>query len=110
MKLPNADRALIPDAKLTHYLLDEEHPVGGAKARFFKQLGFAVERPEQLRDALLEVARSGEAHEISSRFGTKYVVDGDLRSHSGERTARVRTIWLIEPGHDVPRFVTAYPA
>jgi hypothetical protein len=110
VKLPNADGVNIPDQKLRGYLLDEEHPVGGAKARFFNTLGFSSEDVQVLREALLDVARSGEAREVESSHGVKYIVEGDIRSKHGDRLARIRTVWLLEPGRAVPRFVTAYPA
>jgi hypothetical protein len=109
LKLPNADGAHIPEQKLKGYLLDQEHPVGGPKARFFKGLGFSAEDVEPLRQAFLEVARSDEAIEVLNTYGAKYVVDGDLRSRTGDRSARVRTVWLIERGEARPRFITAYP-
>ena len=31
---------LVAEAKITGYLLDDMHPVGGAKARFFAGFGF----------------------------------------------------------------------
>jgi hypothetical protein len=110
VKLPNSDVATIPDQKLRRYLLDEEHPVGGSKARFFKELGFSSDDVQKLRESLLGIARSEEAREVASSHGMKYIVDGDVRSLSGERSARIRTVWLLEPGQTVPRFITAYPA
>ena len=40
MKLPNAENAYVPEPKVTGYLLDPTHPVGGSKARFFLAFGF----------------------------------------------------------------------
>jgi hypothetical protein len=40
MPLPFLDRARIAPAKIRDYLLNAEHPVGRAKARFFTGLGF----------------------------------------------------------------------
>jgi hypothetical protein len=40
MKLPHADRAEVDPGKLGRYLLSETHPVGKAKARFFREAGF----------------------------------------------------------------------
>jgi hypothetical protein len=41
MRIPGADRAVVDEAKIRHYLLSPEHPVGDPKARFFKALGFS---------------------------------------------------------------------
>ena len=40
MAIPNADAALIPPEKLRDYLLDEQHPIGGSKAKWFRSLGY----------------------------------------------------------------------
>ena len=61
MRLPNAERAQIDPAKVRDYLLAPDHPDGASKARFFAALGFARARWPLLRDALLAVAREGEA-------------------------------------------------
>jgi hypothetical protein len=59
--LPNADRAVVEDAKVRDYLLSPTHPVGRFKSVFFVALGFSADRWSLLRDALLELARSGDA-------------------------------------------------
>jgi hypothetical protein len=43
-----------------------------------------------------------------SPFGRRYIVDGALAAPDGRRP-RVRMIWFIETGEDVPHLVTAYP-
>ena len=40
MKLPNAQSATVREAKITRYLLNPAHPVGGRKAAFFLRFGF----------------------------------------------------------------------
>lgn len=100
---------IIADEKLWNYLLDDEHPVGKPKAHFFKGMGFTLENVDLLRQGLLEVGRSGDAREVPSLHGVKYVVDGRISAPIGERDARIRTVWIIEHGREVPRFVTAYP-
>ena len=83
--------------------------MGKAKAQFFHRMGFRKERAEELRNALLEVARTGEVHSVvSTPYGTKYIVDGELLTPLGRRV-NVRTVWIVERGEDIPRFVTAYP-
>jgi hypothetical protein len=85
------------------------HPVGWAKARFFRALGFHEDAPDVLQAALLRVAQLGVvvATEQSS-FGARYVVDGYIGEQG--RSREVRTIWILELGSMKPRFVTAYPA
>ena len=35
MKLPNREEAIVPEAKITLYLLNTQHPKGRGKAKFF---------------------------------------------------------------------------
>jgi hypothetical protein len=109
MTLPNAERALVEDAKVRDYLLSPEHPVGRGKARFFAALGFTRDGWPLLRDALLAVAREGEAEpgELTV-FGQKYAVRGILRGPGG-RAGAVLTAWIVRRGEDAPRLVSAYP-
>ncbi|WP_461071068.1 DUF6883 domain-containing protein [Spirosoma horti] len=59
MNLPNYQHAYIPDAKLSTYLLNHTHPQNRGKARFFNLVGFDLSNVENLRIALLELARMG---------------------------------------------------
>lgn len=111
MKLPGRERAFIAEQKLTEYLLSLSHPVGRAKARFFQRHGFDASSPHLLKAELLTLARrAGVTSTERTTFGTKYVVDGSLRTPRG-RLVDVCTVWIIEDSKpDRPRFVTAYPA
>jgi len=109
MKLPRNNEAVIPEKKITHYLLSDAHPLGRAQAKYFKVLGYNEENAVKPWEGLLAVAAEGIVAEvIDTPFGAKYVVDGDLMTPVGVRV-RVRTIWVQERGQSVPRFVTAYP-
>jgi hypothetical protein len=109
VKLPNADRAFVPPEKLTDYLLSPTHPVGRLKAPVFWAFGFDAARTNLLEAALLELVRDSEVTKRElTLHGTKYVVDGPLTTPRGEPLL-VRTVWIVEMGKTVPRFVTAYP-
>ena len=109
MRLPNADRAAVDDAKVRDYLLSSDHRDGRSKARFFGALGFTRDGWPLLRDALLSVARDGEADMGETTvFGQKWVVRGIVRG-TADRAAAVVTVWIALRGDDVPRLVTAYP-
>jgi hypothetical protein len=41
--LPNADRAIVDDAKVREYLLSPSHPIGRFKSVFFAGLGFSTQ-------------------------------------------------------------------
>ena len=109
MKIPNCENAIVDERKLLDYLLSETHPVGNAKARYFKKLGFSYNNAEELRHVLLKIANSAHVdQEINTAYGTKYIVKGDLSTSSGKIYSIV-TIWIIEKNDINPRFVTAYP-
>jgi hypothetical protein len=109
MKLPNADRAEVRREKLVDYLLSRAHPDGAGKAAFFERFGFSTAAWQVLRDALLEHAREHEVVETgTSDFGTRYTVEGPIRSPDG-RDPRVRSVWFIDVGAPDPRLLTAYP-
>jgi len=108
MYLPHVDEAIVPERKISHYLLAVDHPTGRNKARFFRGLGFRQERPDILRRALLQHAASDAVSSIQqTHFGAKYLVDGRIRGPAGD-TATIRSVWFVETGERSPRF-TAYP-
>ena len=110
MPIPNAHQATIPPEKLSGYLLNPLHPVGGPKASWFLMLGYQTEIPELLAADLLKiVGSSADFDSLQDVFGVKYVVRGVLRTPSG-RLVPLLSIWMIENGSDVPRLVSAYPA
>lgn len=109
MKIPGSRQAVIPEAKLTDYLLSESHPVGKSKARFLRTLGFDQKNADQLRQALLSIAHTEDVTETQdTAHGVKYIVIGQVTSPRGEQV-RLQTVWIIETGQEAPRFVTADP-
>ena len=56
---------------------------------------------------LLEGARSGEAsHLATNAWGSHWRLDVSIGRH--EKSAVLRTIWIVRTGEDVPRFVTCW--
>lgn len=109
MRLPNANLALVEREKIIEYLLNVHHPDNSGKARFFFALGFSREEWLTLANALRTLAETaGIVREMESSHGIKYIVDGQLKTPAG-KTPDVRTVWILDSGSDVPRFVTAYP-
>ncbi len=108
--LPGSERAVVPPAKLADYLLSATHPVGRAKARYFRAAGFDDRNAADLAAGLLAIARAAAVvEEVASPHGVKYVLDGAVVAPHGD-TLRLRTVWIVEPTVGYPRFVTAYPA
>ena len=110
MRLPNDEKAYVPEQKVRDYLLSETQAVGRAKAKYFLSLEYTEEDADQLAGDLLSIGKSeGVSQQVTSDYGTKYVIDGDLITPVGT-TVRLRTVWVVEPYDERPRFVTAYPA
>jgi len=109
MKLPNNLSANVPERKITHYLLNPAHPVGGSKASFFLRAGFTVGEWQRLAEALVRHARDNDVVDSEQTpHGTRHVVDGPLTAPDGTRL-NVRSAWYINPGGGALRFVTAHP-
>jgi hypothetical protein len=108
-RLPDAERAIVAQSKIVDYLLSLSHPDGRGKARFFLSHGFSPDDWEVLARALRDNA---VAHRVTAAehtaFGTRYVVEGQLVAPDG-RTPRVRVVWFIRTGSEIPELVTAYP-
>jgi hypothetical protein len=109
VKLPCAERAVVDAAKVRDYLLSSSHPVGRFKAQFFIGLGYSQERWELLVNVLRRHATDGTSKELDkSAYGRKFAVRGSILGPAG-RSAKLVSIWILLPGADTPRFVTAFP-
>ncbi len=110
MKLPHAAKTRVERKKIVEYLLSSSHPDGSAKARFFMRFGFSSEDWKIFARALRQ---HGRAHDVTasvgSRHGTRYSVDGLLKTPDG-RKPKVRTVWVLAKRSKSPRLVTAYPS
>jgi hypothetical protein len=74
MQLPNAANAYIEEVKLLRYILNLNHEDGGDKARAYLRYGYSVNRPKDIADDVLALARRGDAiFAGQTEYGTKYV-------------------------------------
>jgi hypothetical protein len=109
VKLNLANEAEVPKAKIVLYLLNQEHRRGKSKARFFVSRGFDVEHWQNMASVLRRHAAENEiVKEETTPLGVRTVVEGAMAMPNGT-LAEVRSIWFIECGERIPRFVTAYP-
>jgi hypothetical protein len=109
VKLPNGAQAVVPERKITNYLLSMTHRDGRSKAAFFLRFGFTPDRWEALADALRRHALDNDVVEREDTpFGTNYAIEGPLLTLDS-RSPHVRVVWFIETGEQIPRLVTAYP-
>ena len=109
MAIPNAEHAKVEGVKLTDYLLNLFHPVGGAKARWFVSQGFSPDEPEALGEALLYIVKTSDNFEsVETDYGIKYTVYGKLNCPNGD-TPPVKSVWMSSPEEFHPLLVTTYP-
>lgn len=105
MKIPHD--AIIPDTKLTGYLLVFREQ--DDKSKFLAQAGFTLNNPEPLKVAIRQLADTGEAVEDrSSEYGTFYRVEGQLIGIN-DRNLSVTTIWLKRNVDSKFQFITLVP-
>jgi hypothetical protein len=109
MTVPNANQAIIATKKLTGYLLNVSHKRGAAKARLLLGVGYRADAPQVLEADLrtqhltLDVTRTSE-----NPYGSVYEIEGPIETPSG-KTMRFCSIWQVDIGTAVPRFITMYP-
>ena len=107
--IPNAPPATVAAGKLTAYLLNPSHKRGGAKAKLLLSLGYRTDAPDALESDLrtqhlpLEPTRKSE-----NPYGAAYEIEGPIKTPSG-KLVRFVSIWQVDTGSDVPRFITMYP-
>jgi hypothetical protein len=108
-RVPNATSAIIDPRKVTHYLMSGSSAKGAPKAAFFEQFGFRRDQPGSLESALLTHVAAHEIDKVlPSPWGIKYEITGPMAAPDG-RLPMVRSVWIINTGTTVPRFVTAVP-
>ena len=109
MQIPHANRAVVDPAKLHGYLLSRGHPVGRFKAAFFLALGYSPEDWRRLEADLRSQHLTKDATpQGRTSYGQKYAIRATLVGPLG-RSAEVMSVWVVRPGEESPRFVTAYP-
>ena len=109
MLIPNAENAVVDIRKLRDYCLNPEHDDGKHKARLFSSiLGMTPDNAEELRQILVEVIQTHEAL-LGRRdgFGQRYTLDFTIQWQN--RSATLRSGWIIEHDSEIPRLTTCYP-
>jgi hypothetical protein len=109
MLIPNAENAVVDIRKLRDYCLSLEHDDGKHKARLFgSMLGMTAAHAEELRQILLEVVKTNEARSgRQDEFGQRYTLDFTIEWQN--RSATLRSGWIIEHDSAIPRLTTCYP-
>lgn len=109
MRLPNGENAIVDIRKLSDYCLNIDNPRGSHKARVFAEaLGITAANADELRETLLEVARTTDAAILGETdiYGQRYTVDFELTNAVG--SAPVRSGWIVLHGENIPRLTTCF--
>ncbi len=107
-RLPAHEDLHIAEVKVTTYLLNLEHPIGGPKARYFINRGFTADDWERFAEALREHGKTQSVTETEvTRYGQKYVVECQIMSPDNKNPC-IRSVWIKE-GTRPLRLVTAHP-
>ena len=108
MKLPNYQKAIIPESKLSGYCLNLEHKEGKHKTRVFPaSLGLTTENSEELKNALLQAIINYEAEfQKSTTNGDLYIILFPMTRNN--KTKIIKSVWIIRTNEDFPRLVTCY--
>lgn len=101
----------IPEAKLTKYALNMDHPKGREKAIAFKEaLGFTEEDSLEIMSQVYRwVGEHEPTFRDSGKYGDSYTTDMTMVGKNG-KTARVVVGWMKEPGRDKMKLTTIYVA
>jgi len=109
MLIPKAKNAVVDIRKLRDYCLNLEHEDGKHKARLFLSiLEMKADNAEELRQILLEIIQTHEARlGKQDEFGQRYTIDFLVQWQN--RSATLRSGWIIERGLEIPKLTTCYP-
>ncbi|MEM1242469.1 MAG: DUF6883 domain-containing protein [Cyanobacteria bacterium P01_H01_bin.26] len=97
---------LIPDAKLTQYLLVQRKE--DDKSKFLAQAGFTQANADQLKQAIILLIQThGAISDRQNKYGRYYQVEGPLIGPNGNLA--VVTVWIERTIDGKIQFVTLKP-
>ena len=97
---------IIPEAKLTQYLLVLRKE--DDKSKFLAQAGFTLANADDLRQAILLLVQTCEAvSDRQNKYGIYYQVEGPLIGPGGKLA--VVTVWIERTADGKYQFVTLKP-
>lgn len=98
-----------PLAKAAYLLSYSTEPGEGGDKRKFWRYVMGFRSPEALREALLaEMSIELLQSQGQDVYGERYKAVVSITGATGV-SRPIRTIWIVRPGEDIARFVTAYP-
>lgn len=101
-------KVVVDIRKLRDYCLNPYHPVGKHKARVFSsQLGIGRRDAQLLKEKITEKMKDAEIEwGPEDEYGKRF--SADLALDMNNKSALVKTIWMIKSGSTVPELVTCY--
>ena len=107
-RIPNGNRAVVDQAKLSEYVLNLNHRTGRHKARVFAAaLGLMAGDAPVLAEALLSAAAGKDADlERDDTYGVHYAIEFVMMFKGKSRP--LRSLWTVRSGEDFPRFVSVF--
>jgi len=99
---------VIERQKILDYQLSPTHHVDQYRAEFFLGLGYHQLVWKVLERDIRSFLKGKLVHAGKSLHGAKYTVSGPIVGPLG-KSARILTVWIAQPAHNVFRFVTACP-
>ena len=107
--LPNFEKSVIPDEKISGYALNMNHPKGRDKAIVFKNiLGYTVDNKSELVEEIRHGLATFKATErMKTQYGTPFEVRMMIKGANGNY-AKVKTGWMIDVGSEIPRLTSVY--
>ncbi len=109
MLVPYSKNAVVDIRKLRDYCLCLTHDDGKHKAQLFLSiLGMTADNAEALRQILLEIVQTHEARfGRKDEFGQRYTLDFVFEWQN--KSATVRSGWILENDSEIPKLTTCYP-
>ena len=109
MKIPNCEKSIVEDEKITAYLLNDSHFIGKHKSKYFKRFGFDAADIGTFKESLIQHSIDRDiGNSKKSKFGKKYELKCEIKTPD-KRNPCVVTIWIVEKDNACPRLITAYP-
>ena len=100
------ENALIPQAKLTQYLLVKL--TKNDKSGYLAQAGYTIDNWKQLKEKLRQQLSLPATLDHETNFGTIYKIEGVLKGANGINL-NIATFWIIDRETKETKFVTLLP-
>ena len=105
-RLPNYQRARILGDKVKNYLLNPNKSNG--KSELFRSLGYTMKDAKRLSRDIQDGLKNNRAVQYEPNKHGNVMYNVTMRI--GKDKTAIKTVWQIDKGSNIPRFITAYKA